>query len=421
MKKNKGFTLIELLAIIVILVIIAVITVPIILNVIDNSRVGTIKDSIYGYKDAINKFYMLELYKNGNFKLNGTYRLTNKGELIDSENTYVVPFSGNIPSGGNLTYENNILKNGCITMDEYKVIIEDGEVKTLEKGNCSLLKCVRSLDLHEEQCNRNNGGCRATGYYEGGSKNTNIIKYGNPSYEKGKLNSGDVFNCDINGDGEYNSETERFYYVSDLYNTTDNKFDNNYATLIYYNDVKINDSMNVVPDDSSESLIIYDNGEENWHGPRRAINNLPTINEWNNISLSNNTRKIITEINADTTTGAPTTLPTFNYEKEQLGTNIELAARLLTTQELEKTCGITVGSNKVSELDTCIYLLENTKYSDNSKVTWGYWLETPRTAGTSTAWLVRGENRNVNDSLVSREGRYGVRPVIEILKTDIEL
>ena len=38
MKNKEGFTLIELLAIIVILAIIAVITVPIILNVIDNSR-----------------------------------------------------------------------------------------------------------------------------------------------------------------------------------------------------------------------------------------------------------------------------------------------------------------------------------------------------------------------------------------------
>ena len=40
MKKKNGFTLIELLAIIVILAIIAVITVPIILNIIDNAKMG---------------------------------------------------------------------------------------------------------------------------------------------------------------------------------------------------------------------------------------------------------------------------------------------------------------------------------------------------------------------------------------------
>ena len=58
MKKNKGFTLIELLAIIVILAIIAVITVPIILNIIENSRRGAAIDSAYGYKDSIQKYYV---------------------------------------------------------------------------------------------------------------------------------------------------------------------------------------------------------------------------------------------------------------------------------------------------------------------------------------------------------------------------
>ena len=54
---DKAFTLIELLAIIVILAIIAVITVPIILNIIDNSKKGAAIDSAYGYKKAINQYY----------------------------------------------------------------------------------------------------------------------------------------------------------------------------------------------------------------------------------------------------------------------------------------------------------------------------------------------------------------------------
>ena len=43
--KFNAFTLIELLAIIVILAIIAVITVPVILNIIENSKMGAAKDS----------------------------------------------------------------------------------------------------------------------------------------------------------------------------------------------------------------------------------------------------------------------------------------------------------------------------------------------------------------------------------------
>ena len=55
MKRKNAFTLIELLAIIVILAVIAVITVPIILNIIENSKKGAIADSAYGYKSAVDK------------------------------------------------------------------------------------------------------------------------------------------------------------------------------------------------------------------------------------------------------------------------------------------------------------------------------------------------------------------------------
>ena len=75
MKNKKGFTLIELLAIIVILAIIAVITVPIILDIIDNSKKGAAKDSAYGYKDAINKFYVSKLSEEPNYNIpNNSYK-----------------------------------------------------------------------------------------------------------------------------------------------------------------------------------------------------------------------------------------------------------------------------------------------------------------------------------------------------------
>lgn len=65
-KMNKrGFTLIELLAIIVILAIIAVITVPIILNIIENARVGAARSSALGYADAIKLAYVESQYSTG--------------------------------------------------------------------------------------------------------------------------------------------------------------------------------------------------------------------------------------------------------------------------------------------------------------------------------------------------------------------
>ena len=83
MKSNRNaFTLIELLAIIVILAIIAVITVPIILNIIENSKVGAATDSAYGYKDAVNKWYVSKLSSDSNFNIeDGTYTTDNLKEL----------------------------------------------------------------------------------------------------------------------------------------------------------------------------------------------------------------------------------------------------------------------------------------------------------------------------------------------------
>ena len=53
MENRSGFTLVELLAVIVILIIISLITIPIITKVIEDSRVGAVRTSVYGYFDAI--------------------------------------------------------------------------------------------------------------------------------------------------------------------------------------------------------------------------------------------------------------------------------------------------------------------------------------------------------------------------------
>ena len=136
-KKKKGFTLIELLAIIVILAIIAVITVPIILNVIENSRVGSIKDSAYGYKDAVSKYYITKLYENQALELDGEYTITDGKMTGSGMDNVEIPATGNIPTNGLLVYKNNILESGYLIIDGYKVTIENGEMKTTSKDNNS--------------------------------------------------------------------------------------------------------------------------------------------------------------------------------------------------------------------------------------------------------------------------------------------
>ena len=135
--KRNAFTLIELLAIIVILAIIAVITVPIILNIIENSKEGASIASAYGYKDAINKYYLSKLSKDSKWdNLDGSYTIDNNGNLKKSETeTYNINVSGQHPTEGYAIIQDKQI-SGCLVYDDYEVTINNGEVTNAKKGDC---------------------------------------------------------------------------------------------------------------------------------------------------------------------------------------------------------------------------------------------------------------------------------------------
>ena len=127
MKKKKGFTLIELLAIIVILAIIAVITVPIILNVIENSKKGATIDSAYGYKGAVQKYYLSKTVTNPNQELpTGTYN------IADLPSDFKV--SGESPSDGWVQLEKGQVVAYSLKFDEYTVTKTTDSEPVAEKG-----------------------------------------------------------------------------------------------------------------------------------------------------------------------------------------------------------------------------------------------------------------------------------------------
>ena len=137
MKKKKGFTLIELLAIIVILAIIAVVVTPIILDIIEDSKISAATDSAYGYKDSIQKYYTTMLSQNNDFMLDGEYTIGNNGSISDTENTYDILASGTIPNSGYVNIEKGLVVSGCIQINEYAVTLEDKKVTNTVKGNCT--------------------------------------------------------------------------------------------------------------------------------------------------------------------------------------------------------------------------------------------------------------------------------------------
>ena len=266
--------------------------------------------------------------------------------------------------------------------------------------------CKRATTLHTEECTQTDttSYCSGAGYTSAGSKGTSTITYGNLG-TSGTLTSGDAFDCDVNGDGTYDSSIERFYYVSDYYNTSTKAFESDTAVLIYYNNVSSGNSNN-------KTTYAYDSSGENWHGPRTAIAQLPTTSQWNNVSLKTTTRTILNEWGGNTTAGG--TMPkNFSYTG--------YSARLLTIQEVRKATGNnSIPTMKVGELDNSIYLLENTKFASNNNAVWVWWLESARSDNSVSARDVYGSDRYVTSDLVQLADVSGVRPAIEVLKTNIE-
>ena len=258
--------------------------------------------------------------------------------------------------------------------------------------------CKRADTLNTTSCdwNDNNSYCSGSGYTESGKMATKTITYGNCG-TSGELNSGDAFDCDVNGDGNFN---ERFYYVSDYYNTKTREFESDTAVLIYSNNVSSG-----VANNNSE--FAYESSNKNYVGPKTAYLQLPTTDSWSNVSLKNSERQIITYNGKSSTTGGA--LPSaFDYSS--------YAARLLATEELEAACGITVGNKTRGELDNCIYLMENTKYSASSFTTYGYWLENPKDTSANETWHVGATGRIINTNTANKATTIGVRPVIEVKK-----
>ena len=278
--------------------------------------------------------------------------------------------------------------------------IKEAEAKCPDGYKCIKPLCKRATTLHTETCSQ-----RSTSSYCSGDGYTlnDTITYGNFG-TKGVLTSGDAFDCDVNGDGVYDSETERFYYVSDATNGVTK--DNSTAVLIYYNNV----SRGVA---SNSAVYAYDESKSNNNGPVTAIAQLPTIEQWNNVSLKNTTRAITNE-NGENTTSAGNLPTAFSY--------LGYAARFLTYQEVYSGCfDGTVNIDSAKSLSTkCKYLMENTKYSSSNMKTYGGWLETPYFSTSIYARYLDSHNRTVNISVVENNINLGVRPVIEVSKTNID-
>ena len=114
MKKN-GFTIMELVAVIVIIALILLITIPIVINIIENSKKNGALDSAYGIKKSADYYYMTDFKRN---KLE-EYTCSFNVNCDEIELDGIKPSSGTlkIDKLGNLTFDNLVINGYRIYYD----------------------------------------------------------------------------------------------------------------------------------------------------------------------------------------------------------------------------------------------------------------------------------------------------------------
>ena len=141
---KNGFTLVELLAVIVILAIISLIAVPVVLNIIEDSRKNTTLSSAEFYLDAVELSIVKAIQKGQNIET-GTYNIMSNGNICleeyklendvyvcldndenNNNNELKVEIKGNTPTSGIIALQKgNIVKelnkDGITSKTELKI------------------------------------------------------------------------------------------------------------------------------------------------------------------------------------------------------------------------------------------------------------------------------------------------------------
>ena len=380
---SKGFTLIELLAVIVILAIIALIATPIVLDIIDDSKDSSIKRSIELYGKAVENS-VAKAQLNGN----------------------------TVPSGKYITIDGKTLTNGNTTIKvDYNGAKTVCEVYISNEGTVSL-----------KRCNVNNQDIEYT--------------YGDKIYD-----NGEVVYFDVTTGKSCNTYTEENSNTN--YNGINGTGNQNGCLKFYaFNDFG-NDKLNLILDHNVVAITAFregDGGTDNLIGP-------------SNIFLKS------LKVKTDTWKGTET--PT-NYSidlgegKAQYQVDYsEYKARIITAgevaiitnntswNELTSTTGFYLDSNEVTPSDTCYYnettgindisgckygwLYDRTKPNctkygclNNSDIeTYGYWTISPSSDIIRT-YSVEYKSCLTAGLVDQAHGAAGIRPVIEILRSNLE-
>ena len=133
---KKGFTLIELLAVIVILAIIALITVPVVINIINNSKKGAAEDSTYGVIESAKLYWTSNQSVSLDASTDIIFTCNESG--VCSSNGNILEMTGTKPTGGKIK-----IVNGIVSVENLK--FGDYYCNTNSQGKVSCLKETESV------------------------------------------------------------------------------------------------------------------------------------------------------------------------------------------------------------------------------------------------------------------------------------
>lgn len=146
MKKNKGFTLIELLAVIVILALLAFIATPLLLQVVEKSKMKSLQNSAYHLLDAAQIFLAENMIEDNSLEY--TFIVKDHKFVLSTDTSKALPYKGDSYDGGQLVI-NNTTSSIRLIKDAYcaKKQASEKEVRIYQKD------CVTTLDGKKEEEN----------------------------------------------------------------------------------------------------------------------------------------------------------------------------------------------------------------------------------------------------------------------------
>lgn len=227
------------------------------------------------------------------------------------------------------------------------------------------LVCKAAEELHAEPCTTG-GSCNGltSSNIKGATISDGIITYGTIPNSKAPK-PGYAYDCDVNNDGDYNSETERFYYLNG---------ENGFARLIYYTGFDGENGPSIKPS------VVYS----------EARDLLPTAEQWSNPKLETYTDGKI--------------------------------ARFPMYDDIDTAC--TVGSNRNPK--NCAYIMESSVFSqaknDNIGPRSGIWMHIrygdDNNASNDEYWRIHTGDLKFEKKTASSTN--SARPVITVREEELE-